>query len=45
MVEDANFRHDIHWTITGHRWAAEALLQYLTQNQRICDNRGGGGER
>ena len=41
-VEDANFRHDAHWTTTGHRWAAEALLQYLTQNQRICD-RGGRG--
>ena len=41
-VEDANFRHDIHWTITGHRWAGEALLQYLAQNQRICDQPGGG---
>ena len=40
-VEDADFRHDPHWTITGHRWAGEALLQYLTQNQRICDSRTG----
>ena len=40
-VEDANFRHDPHWTAAGHRWAAEALLQYLDQNQRICDSRGG----
>ena len=39
-VEDAHFRHDPHWTIAGHRWAAEALLQYLAQNQRICDSRG-----
>ena len=40
-VEDAHFRHDPHWTIAGHRWAAEALLQYLAQNQRICDSRDG----
>ena len=40
-VEDAHFRHDDHWSITGHRWAAEALLQYLAQNQRICDSRDG----
>ena len=39
-VEDAHFRHDAHWSIAGHRWAAEALLQYLAQNQRICDSRG-----
>ena len=46
-VEDANFRHDAHWTTTGHRWAAEALLQYLAQNQRICDRgeRGAAGGR
>ena len=23
---------------TGHRWAAEALLQYLKQKQHICDS-------
>lgn len=39
-VEDANFRHDAHWTAAGHRWAAEALLEYLAQNQRICDSGG-----
>ena len=39
-IEDASFRHDIHWTTTGHRWASEALLQYLAQNQSICDNPG-----
>ena len=46
-VEDAHFRHDAHWTIAGHRWAAEALLQYLAQNQRICDSggRGAAGRR
>ena len=38
-VEDVHFRHDPHWSIAGHRWAAEALLQYLAQNQRICDGR------
>ena len=38
-VEDANFRHDLHWNTTGHRWAAEALLEYLAQNQGVCDRR------
>lgn len=38
-VEDADFRNDPHWTTTGHRWAAEALLEYLAQNQGICDRR------
>ena len=40
-VEDANFRSDPHWTATGHRWAGEALLQYLAQNQGICNRRDG----
>ena len=37
MVKDARFQHEGHWNATGHRWAAEALLEYLKQNQEICD--------
>ena len=34
--EDAQFRHDAHWNASGHRWAAEALLEHIGQNQGIC---------
>ena len=37
MVEDAHFQHDSHWNAAGHQWASEALLEYLKQNQEICD--------
>ena len=36
-VEDAHWAHDAHWTPTGHQWAAEALLEYLTRNQSVCE--------
>ena len=29
--------HDRHWNATGHRRAAEAVLEYLKQNREICD--------
>ena len=35
-VEDLHFRHDSHWNQTGHRWAAEAVAEYLRRNQAIC---------
>ena len=35
-VRDAHWTHDGHWTPTGHRWAAEALLEWLTRNQDVC---------
>ena len=35
----ARWAHDAHWNIAGHRWAAEALLEYLKQNQEICTRR------
>ncbi len=35
-LRDARWAHDDHWNPTGHRWAAEALLEYLKQNQDVC---------
>ncbi len=36
---DATWAHDGHWNVAGHQWAAEALLEYLKQNQAICTTR------
>ena len=36
---DARWKHDFHWNAAGHRWAAEALLEYLKENQEICTRR------
>ena len=36
---DAIWAHDDHWNAAGHRWAAEALIEYLKQNQDICTTR------
>ena len=36
---DARWKHDPHWNVAGHRWAAEALLEYLKENQEICTRR------
>ena len=36
---DAAWENNSHWNIAGHRWAAEALLEYLRENQEICTRR------
>ena len=36
-LADASWAHDNHWNPTGHRWAAEALLEYLELHPEICD--------
>ncbi len=35
-LSDAQWRHDFHWNADGHRWAAEALLEWLQQNPQVC---------
>ena len=34
---DARFRADFHWNATGHQWMAEAILEWLKENQDVCD--------
>ena len=36
-LTDARWPHDFHWNPAGHQWAAEALLEYIEENQEICD--------
>ena len=36
-VSDARWEHDYHWTPTGHRWAAEAIWEWLKRNPEVCD--------
>ena len=36
-LRDAQWAHDSHWSPAGHRWAAEALLEWLKQNQDVCE--------
>ena len=41
-VRESRFAHDVHWNAAGHRWAAEALLEWLTRNRHACGAGGGG---
>lgn len=34
--KDARWRNDAHWNATGHQWMAEAVLEWLKQNQDVC---------
>ena len=35
-LQDAQWRHDFHWNPQGHQWAAEALLEWIRENQQVC---------
>ncbi len=35
-IRDATWAHSGHWNAQGHQWAAEALLEWLEQNQDTC---------
>lgn len=34
--EDATFSRNSHWSAQGHRWAAEAVLAWLSQHREVC---------
>ena len=36
-LRDARWAHNDHWSPTGHRWATEALLEYLKRNPGVCE--------
>ena len=36
-IEDAHWPHDRHWSPTGHRWAAEALFEWIERHQDVCN--------
>lgn len=38
-LADGHWSRDRHWSPTGHRWAAEALFEYLAANQDVCAGR------
>ena len=35
---EAHWAHDGHWNAAGHRWAAEAILEWLKRNPEVCDD-------
>ena len=43
--DDADFRRDPHWSPQGHRWAAEALWDYLKARPSLCEPAKAGGSR
>ena len=34
---NGRYANDVHWNATGHQWAAEAVLEWLKENQEVCD--------
>ncbi len=43
-LPEAEYPNDGHWTPLGHRWAAEALLEYLREHPEVCDGAPAGEE-
>ena len=41
-VRESHFARDPHWNATGHRWAAEALREWIARNRHVCGAGGGG---
>ena len=35
--EDGLWHFDGHWNALGHQWAAEAILEWLKENQDVCE--------
>ena len=40
-LPEAEYPNDGHWTPLGHRWAAEALLEYLREHPEVCGGASG----
>ncbi len=40
-LPEAEYPNDGHWTPLGHRWAAEALLEYLREHPEVCGGAAG----
>ncbi len=36
-AESGRWRNDQHWNAVGHQWVAEAVLEWLKENQDVCD--------
>ena len=36
-IEDLHWAANVHWNATGHRLAAEAILEWLKRNPEVCD--------
>ena len=36
-AEDGILRFDGHWNAAGHQWAAEAVMEWLKENQDVCN--------
>ena len=37
-IEDLHWANDRHWNAAGHRWAAEAILEWLKRHPEVCDD-------
>ena len=35
-IREGRWANDYHWNATGHRWAAEAILDWLKRNPKAC---------